>query len=95
MLTLAFTIEYGSQGLISTKVREGLVLKVTTAPEQTSSHVAFHENIILVLTIIHTSSVLGLIIFFFLVTVLLHCVYSNQNIMLEGWCNKCSPGQEL
>ena len=34
MLTLAFTIEYGSQGLISTKVREGLVLKVTTAPEQ-------------------------------------------------------------
>lgn len=33
--------------------------------------------------------------FFFLVTVLLHCVYSNQNIMLEGWCNKCSPGQEL
>lgn len=34
MLTLAFTIEYGSQGLISTKVLEGLVLKVITAPEQ-------------------------------------------------------------
>lgn len=72
MLTLAFTIEYGSQGLISTKVREGLVLKVTTAPEQSVDWtnfipccLKFHENIILVLTIIYTSSVLGLIIFFF------------------------------
>ena len=52
-------IEYGSQGLISTKVREGLVLKVTTASEQSvdwtnfiSCILKFDENIILVLTVI-------------------------------------------
>lgn len=54
MLTLAFMIEYGSQGLISAKVLEGLVLKVTTAPPEQSVDstnfipccLKFHENII-------------------------------------------------